>query len=146
MHRLSNLARDRVLLLAVLTQLNYQLYVQLLKKISLKYMLRCLHANIPTDSSCSTKVFGHNLAVVKSASNPAADISKKHVAISFHSACEAIAACILELYWIAGQFNIPDICIKQIAKTLFCDRCDFLFWRPNFHFRDHNRLDMNYEE
>jgi len=113
--------------------------------ISLRYMLRCLGCNVPSDGSCPTKIFGDNLGVIQSAANPAADLSKKHVAISFHCVREAIAARILEPYWIPGEFNIPDICTKQIPKTPFCTHCDFLFWRPDFHYREHNRLEMNYE-
>ena len=46
-----------------------------------------------------TKVFGDNLAVIQSSQNPAADIPKKHVTIiSFHTVCEAIAACIIAPY------------------------------------------------
>jgi len=45
---------------------------------SLRYMLRCLGCNIPSDGSCPTKIFGDNLSMIQNAQNPAADLSKKH--------------------------------------------------------------------
>ena len=76
---------------------------------SLRYMLRCLGCNIPYDGSCPTKVFNDNFSVVQNSQNPAADLSKKHVAISFHVVREAVAAGIIEPYWISGGFNMSDI-------------------------------------
>ena len=58
-------------------------------------MLRCLGCNVPSDGSCPTDVFGDNLSVILNAQNPAANLSKKHVAISFHVVREAVAAAIL---------------------------------------------------
>ena len=55
--------------------------------ISLRYILRCLGCNVAADGSCPTKIFGDNLTVIQSSQNPAADISKKHVAISFPTRC-----------------------------------------------------------
>ena len=86
-------------------------------EISLRYMLKFVGCNAPVDGSCSTKISGDNLSVIQSADNPAADISKKHVAISFHSVCEGIAARILEPYWIKGHFNLPEICMKQLGAN-----------------------------
>ena len=52
-----------------------------------------------TDRSCPTRIFGDNLSVIlKNAQNSAVDLSKKHVAISFHVVCEAIAAGITTEY------------------------------------------------
>ena len=113
--------------------------------ISLRYMLRCLGCNVPTDGSCPTKIFGDNLAVIQSSQNPAADLSKKHVAISFHTVREAIAARIVEPYWLKGKYNLSDIMTKQIPKPEFKEHCDYLFWRPNFHIYDFHRLNQAYE-
>mmetsp|Transcript_30752 Transcript_30752/g.36558 ORF Transcript_30752/g.36558 Transcript_30752/m.36558 type:complete len:126 (-) Transcript_30752:187-564(-) len=66
---------------------------------SLRYMLRCLGCNVPSDGSSPTRIFGDNLSVIQNAQNPAADLSKKHLAISFHVVREAIAAHIVEAYW-----------------------------------------------
>ena len=112
--------------------------------ISLRYILRCLGCNVPADGSCPTKVFGDNLAVIQSSQNPAADISKKHVAISFHTVREAIAARIIAPYWLKGKFNLSDIMTKQIPKPEFMRHCDHIFWRPNFHIRDFHNLNEDY--
>ena len=107
---------------------------------SLRYMLRCLGCNIPTDGSCPTKVFNDNFSVVQNCQNPAADLSKKHVAISYHVVREAVAARIIEPYWIKGGYNMADIFTKQIPKPQFMEHCKHIFWQPNFHLHTHNRL------
>ena len=112
--------------------------------IGLRYMLRCLGCNVPTDGSCPTKIFGDNLSVIQNAQNPAADLSKKHVAISFHTVREAVAAGIVEPYWLQGQWNLSDIMTKQIPRTEFMNHCDYIFWRPDFHIRTNNRLGEEY--
>ena len=113
--------------------------------ISLRYMLRCLGCNVPADGSCPTKVFGDNLTVIQSSQNPAAVISKKHIAISFHTVREAIAARIIEPYWLKGKFNLSDIMTKQIPKPEFMGHCDYIFWHPNFHIRDFHNLNEYYD-
>ena len=65
---------------------------------NIRYYLRCLEVNIPADGKSPKKVFGDNLSVVLISANPAHDLSKKHVAISFHTVREAIAAGIIEPY------------------------------------------------
>ncbi len=107
---------------------------------SLRYMLRCLGCNIHYDGSCPTKVFNDNYSVVQNSQNPAADLSKKHVAISFHVVREAVAAGIVEPYWISGGFNMSDILTKQIPKPEFMGHCKHIFWQPDFHLLHHNRL------
>ena len=109
---------------------------------SLRYMLRCLGCNIPSDKSCPTNIFNDNFSVVQNSQNPAADLSKKHVAISYHVVREAVATCIIEPYWISGGFNISYILTKQIPKSEFMGHCDHIFWQPDFHLLDHNRLDQ----
>ena len=110
--------------------------------ISLRYMLRCLGCNIPNDGSSATRVFGDNLSVILNAQNPSADLSKKHVAISFHVVREAIAAGIIEAYWLKGEWNLSDIMTKQIPTTAFRKHCDHIYWRPDFHLRTHHNLDQ----
>ena len=111
---------------------------------SLRYMLRCLGCNIPCDGSSPTRIFGDNLSVILNAQNPAADLSKKHVAISFHVVKEAVAAGIIEPYWLKGKYNTPDIMTKQIPVTEFRIHCDHIYWRPDFHLHSENRLDDSY--
>ena len=108
--------------------------------IGLRYMLRCLGCNVPSDGSCPTRIFGDNLSVILNAQNPAADLSKKHVAISFHVVREAIAAGITTAYWLKGIWNLSDIMTKQIPTAPFRQHCDYLYWRPQFHLHDNNRL------
>ena len=84
-------------------------------------MLRCLGCNIPSDKTCPTKIFNDNYSVAQNAQNPAADFSKKHVAISYYAVREAIAAGVIVPYWI---------------------HCDHIFWQPDFHLSDHNHLDQ----
>jgi len=108
--------------------------------ISLRYMLRCLGTNLPADGSCPTKVFGDNLSVIQNAQNPAADLSKKHVAISYHVVREAIAAGIIEAYWLKGEHNLSDIMTKQIPTSPFKTHTDYIYYRPDFHLRTKNRL------
>ena len=113
---------------------------------SLRYMLRCLGCNVPCDGSCPTKIFGDNFSVIQNSQNPAADLSKKHVAISYHVVREAIAARTIEAYWLKGKWNLSDIMTKQIPRTEFQQHCDYIFWRPQFHLRHDNRLDASYED
>ena len=89
--------------------------------ISIRYMLHCLGCNIPSDKSCPIKIFNDNLSVAQNTQNPAADFSKKHVAISYHVTREAIAAGIIEPYWISGGFtSLKLLCtITQIRGVLY---------------------------
>ena len=108
--------------------------------ISLRYMLRCLGCNVPSDGSCPTKIFSDSFSVIQNCQNPAADLSKKHVAISYHLVREAVAAGIIAPYWLKGEYNISDIMTKQIPKTPFKEHCSHIFWKPDFHFHTQNRL------
>ena len=94
--------------------------------VSLRYMLRSLGCNVPLDGKYPTKVFGDNLSVIQNSSSPEADLSKKHVAISFHAVREAVAAGIIEPYWLRGKWNMSDIMTKQIPTSEFRFLCKFL--------------------
>ena len=65
---------------------------------NIRYFLCCLGVKIPVNETVPTKVFGDNLSIILSSTNPGRDLSKKHVAISFHVVREAIAAGIIEPY------------------------------------------------
>ena len=95
---------------------------------------------MPHDDSCPTDVFGDNLSVIQNVQNPEADLSKKHVAISFHLVREAVAAGIITPHWLQGKYNIADIMTKQIPRPAFRSHCDHIYWKPNFHLRCSNRL------
>ena len=107
----------------------------------MRYMLRCLGCNIGGAGAIPTRIFGDNFSVIQNAQNPAADLSKKHVAISFHVVREAIAAGIIEAYWLKGAWNLSDIMTKQIPTVPFRNHCDYIYWKPDFHIRTNNRLD-----
>ena len=67
--------------------------------ISLRYMLRCLGCTLPTGKQ-STVSFEDNLETILSASNPQADMSRKHVALSYHVVRESITVGIVGPYWL----------------------------------------------
>ena len=66
--------------------------------INIRYYLHCLGVYIPNDGSSPTQVLADNFSVIQRASNPQHNLSKKHIALSFHFVHEAIAAGIIEPY------------------------------------------------
>ena len=112
--------------------------------INLRYCLRCLGVPVPNDGTAPTQIFGDNFSVIQSASNPEADFKKKHVALSFHFVREAIAAGIIEPYWLKGEYNLADIMTKQISSTEFLKHLESLYWQPDYHIRDDNMFDEDY--
>ena len=94
---------------------------------SLRYMLRCLGCHLPAAGQCPTRIFSDNLSVILNAQNPACDLSKKHVAISYNVVHEAIASGITECFWLKGCWNLSDIMTKQIPRTPFKAHCDYIF-------------------
>jgi hypothetical protein len=114
--------------------------------INIRYYLRCLGVNIPADGTCPTKLFGDNLSVIQSASNPGHDLSKKHVAISFHVVRKAIAAGIIEPYWLKGAYNMSDIMTKQIPGGPFSRHLNYIYWKPDWHLRTNNGLNQDFDE
>lgn len=79
---------------------------------------------------------------IESASNLQADISKKHVAISFHVVREAIAARFIKAYWLLGEHNMSDIMTKQIPRTEFVKHCKHIFWSVQLHILTYNNLSL----
>ena len=63
---------------------------------SLRYMLRCLGCNAPSDSSCPTHIFDDNLSGILNVQSPDANLSEKYVAISFHFVRGAVVTDIIE--------------------------------------------------
>ena len=61
-------------------------------------MLQCLGLNVPADGSCTKKVFSDSFSGDQKFQNPAADLSKKHVVISFCLVREAIVTGIVAPY------------------------------------------------
>ena len=79
---------------------------------SLHHMMRYLGCNVSSNRSCPTRIFGDNLSIILNAKNPAADLTKKHVAIAFHILREAIVAGIIEPCWLKGTFTMSNIMTK----------------------------------
>ena len=77
-----------------------------------------------------TCLFGDHLSVIQNASNPEADLKKKHVALSFHFVREAIAAGIVDPQWLKGKLNRSDIMTKQIGATEYLSHVDGMYWKP----------------
>jgi hypothetical protein len=58
-------------------------------------------------------VFGDNKCMLDSATIPHSKLHKRHNALSFHHACEAIAAKYTSMYHLSGEFNAADILTKH---------------------------------
>ena len=82
---------------------------------------------IPLDGP--TLLFGDNLGVVQQASFVDADLTKRHVAISYHLVWEAIVAGIILPYWIGTEENLADILTKLLTPTAFIKLCHEIFWK-----------------
>ena len=74
------------------------LYAAIEEAIGLRYMLRYFGCNVPADGLFQTKIFNDSFSVVQIFQNPAADLSKKHVVISFCLVREAIVTGIVAPY------------------------------------------------
>ena len=86
-------------------------------------MLRCLGIPV-TEPTC---ILGDNMSVIQNATNPDMEIKKKHVSISFHVVREAIAADVIEPWWVEGESNISDIMTKQLPCDQHTKHCFTLF-------------------
>ena len=107
-------------------------------------MLRCFEWNIHVDYSSPTRIVGYNLSVILNLQNSSAELSKKHVAIYVHTVREAVAADIIESYWLKEKHNTSDITTKQIPHSDFREHVDFICWPPYFHLGEEMRLDDSY--
>ena len=83
--------------------------------ISIRFMLRSL--GVPVEEP--TNLIGDNLGVIQNASIPDSDIKKKHVAISYHTVREAVAAKIVKPIWCDTRQNWADICTKALGTIAF---------------------------
>ena len=101
---------------------------------------------MPTDGSCPTENFGNNLSVILNTQSPTVDLNKKHVTISFHTVCEAIASKTIVAYWLNGAYNLSDIMTKQISRTPFKSHYDLIYWRTKFHLLQQNRRNELYDK
>jgi hypothetical protein len=90
---------------------------------SLRYM--GIHVEGPT------VLFGDNHSVVDSATVPQSKLNKRHVALSFHRAREAIAAKILRFEWISGGDNPADILSKHWGYQQVGSLIQAILFMPN---------------
>jgi hypothetical protein len=60
----------------------------------------------------ATYMFGDNKTVVNSCSMPKARLHKRHIIISFHRICEAVAAKVLHFIHMPGANNPVDMLSK----------------------------------
>ena len=93
---------------------------------SLRYMLRCLGITVTGPSV----MHGNNLSVIQNATMPAAELKKKHVAISYHVVREAVASSAVSPKWISTDENHSDIMTKQIGSGPFIGHVHDCFWKP----------------
>eukprot|EP00957_Ditylum_brightwellii_P028064 2118902-Ditylum_brightwellii.AAC.1 len=71
---------------------------------ALCYMLCCLGAKV----SKPTCILGDNRSVIINSTVPFSLFKKKHVAISYHMACEAMAAKVVHPLKTKGDWNFAD--------------------------------------
>ncbi len=67
-------------------------------------MLQALGIKVSKPSASS----GDNAGVITNASMPEATLKKKHVALSFHSVRENVAAGVIHPYKVSSKNNIAD--------------------------------------
>ena len=111
---------------------------------SLQYMISYLGYNVPYDELYPTRIFGDNLSVILNAQNPVTDLFKKHAVIYIYAVIKAVAAGIIESYWLKGEFSTSKIMTKKIPHTEFKEHVDYIYWHPDFHIHSENRLDESH--
>ena len=78
--------------------------------VALRYMLICLGVNVDTASS----VHGENVGIIHNANIKDSLLKKKHVAISYHKVCEAVAAGII----VPIKISLTDNFAECLTKSL----------------------------
>jgi hypothetical protein len=83
--------------------------------ITIRYMLRSLgiHVSKPCDIS------GDNAGVIVNATIPEATLKKKHIALSYHSVRECVAAGIIHPSKVSSKNNIADLLTKPLERSTF---------------------------
>jgi hypothetical protein len=83
--------------------------------ITIQYMLRALGINVSKPSN----IAGDNAGVISNATVRDASLKKKHVALSYHSVRESVAAGIIHPHKISGKNNIADLLTKPLDRFTF---------------------------
>ena len=70
-----------------------------------------------------TWVLCDNLAVVRSVSAPDQVLKKKHIALAFNIAHEAVASGMIQMVHVPGEYNLADVCTKPLTSVVWIDLC-----------------------
>ena len=92
--------------------------------VALRYKLRMF--GVPIEGPCN--VFCDNTGVVKDTSIPESTLMKKHNAINYHAAREAVAARILRVGKEDGLTNLADLFTKVLTADRRCALCEFILF------------------
>jgi len=94
--------------------------------LDLRLTLRCLGVPIEGPSF----MFGDNKSVVNTASVPHSKLYKRHNALSYHQAREAIAAAVARFHHIVGTANLTDILSKHWGHSSVWETLrPLMFWQ-----------------
>ena len=99
---------------------------------ALRYKLICF--GIPVEGPA--EVFFDNMSVVNNSSITKSDLNKRHNAICYHMVREAQAAGILQVGWIAGEFNLPDL----FTRKKKCLGIKGIIWLIKYSLIQHHQL------
>ena len=91
----------------------------------LRYKLRMMGVGI--EGECD--VFCDNESVTKNVTRPESPLKKKHCAVSYHKAREAIAAKIIRVAKICGKVNLADLLTKLLSGPTLRDLVGMVMWR-----------------
>jgi hypothetical protein len=83
--------------------------------IAIWYMLQALGIKISAPSAIARD----NAGVIANASMPNATLKKKHVALSYHTVRENVAAGVIHPYNVPSKDNIADLLTKPLDRNTF---------------------------
>jgi hypothetical protein len=83
--------------------------------IAIRYMLQALGIKISTPSA----IAGNNAGVIANVSMPDATLKKKHVALSYHTVRENVAAGVIHPYKVSSKVNVADLLTKPLDRNTF---------------------------
>jgi hypothetical protein len=85
--------------------------------IAIHYMLHSLGVQVSRPSNLS----GYNAGVIISATNPDATLKKKHIALSYHTVRENVAAKVVYPQKVPSKTNIADLLTKPLDRGTFME-------------------------
>ena len=93
----------------------------------IRYVLRSL--GVPLKGP--TALYGDCMGMIQSSSLPDGTLKKKHVAISYHTVREQVAAKAVELYKVDTSENIADLLTKSLSVGVLMPLCKKI-WPKEF--------------